>query len=149
MRRARARGAAAFLAFALLAPGCDLVSSLTPFGIGHQDYRGGVENVNGDWVGSTASGGEVTFQVGNNSAARLHFLHVAPGCTLTFEDLATLVPVIDNTFTVEIRLDQGRFVATGNFTSSGTATGTYFFEALQAGICPTAGSGTFFANKKL
>lgn len=148
MRKAGALGAVV-LAFALVAPGCDLVSSLTPFGIGTRDYTSEGANVNGNWVGKTASGGDVTFQVGNNAVSQLRFLHVTAGCRLPFEDLTTLVPVVNNSFTTEILLDQGRFVATGTFSSSTTCSGTYFFEALPAGVCPTAGSGTFVANKSL
>ena len=146
MRRAGALGAAA-LALALVAPGCDLVSSLTPFGIGTRDYTTEGNNLNGNWAGTTASGGEVTFQVGNDKVSRLHFIHETAGCSLPFEDLTKLVSIVDNSFTIEIRLTQGRFVATGNFTTATRASGTYFFEALPTGDCPTAGSGSFSAEK--
>ena len=146
MRRAGALGAV-FLALTLAAPGCDVVSSLTPFGIGTRDYSTEGANLNGDWAGTTASGGEVTFQVGNDEVSRLRLFHEATGCSLPFEDLTNLVPIVNNIFTIEIRLTQGRFVATGNFTSATRVSGTYFFEALQAGACPTAGSGTFSAEK--
>ena len=76
------------------------------------------------------------------------FLHVAADCTWTFESDGELTPVVDDVFTVEISYDQGRFVATGTFTSSTTCSGTYFFEgAPGAGVCPTSGTGTFVAQK--
>lgn len=150
MRRTRARAAAVILAFALGATGCELVSSLTPFGIGTQDYGAGGENVNGVWAGTTSTGGDVSFQVGSDTVSKLHFHHVAVGCTLSFEALSLTPPVVDGGFTIDMPLDiQGRFVASGTFTSSTTCSGTYFFEALPAGSCPTAGSGTFSANKSL
>jgi hypothetical protein len=149
MRRTGALGAV-LLALALFAPGCDLVSSLTPFGIGTRDYSTEGANVNGNWVGKTASGGDVTFQVGNDTASRLRFIHVAPGCALPFEDLSTLVPIVSSRFTLEVDLTTGgRFVASGFFASATAASGTYFFEGLPAGVCPTAASGTFTANKSL
>ena len=59
MRRARARAAAVLLVLALGAPGCGLVDSLTPFGVGTRDYASrGLQNVNGTWAGTTATGGE-------------------------------------------------------------------------------------------
>ena len=152
MRGAGARAAAVILALALGAAGCDLVSSLTPFGIGTQDYNSGsgVGNVNGNWAGKTASGGEVTFQVGSDTVSELRFQHVAGDCTLTFESLNIAPPIVDGRFTLDLPVEpQGRFVATGNFTSADTCSGTYFFEALPAGPCPTSGSGTFTANKTL
>ncbi|MHB8836881.1 MAG: hypothetical protein ACYC9Y_14430 [Candidatus Methylomirabilia bacterium] len=148
MRGARALAAAVILAFAFGASGCELVSSLTPFGIGTQDYGGGAENINGTWEGQTSSGGVVTFQVGSDAVSQLHFHHVAPGCTVSFEALTLTPLVVDGVFTLDMPLDvQGRFVVTGTFTSATTCSGTYFFEALPAGTCPTAGSGTFFAGK--
>jgi hypothetical protein len=147
MRRARARAAAVSLALALGTPGCGLVDSLTPFGVGTQDYGGGVENVNGNWAGKTGNGGDVTFQVGNNTVSSPVFLHVTPDCTWRFESLTIVAPVVDSVFTIEIPYDQGRFVATGRFTSASACSGTYFFEGLGAGVCPTAGTGSFTANR--
>jgi len=147
MRKARARAAAVILALAFGASGCDLVSSLTPFGVGTQDYSSiGGNNVNGDWVGKTGSGGDVTFQVGSDTVLKLHFQHVEGACILNF-DATTTVPIVNGEFTVEIALTQGRFVAAGKFPTSATCSGTYFFEALPAGGCPTAGTGTFVAEK--
>jgi hypothetical protein len=146
MRRARARVAAVILALAFGASGCDLVSSLTPFGVGTQDYTGGGGNVNGTWAGQTASGGEVTFQVGSDTVSKLHIVHIAGACTLTF-DAPTSILIVNDGFTVEIPLDQGRTVASATFTSSAGCSGSYFFEALPTGGCPTAGTGTFVAQK--
>jgi hypothetical protein len=147
MRRAGALAATALLAIALFAPGCDWIGSLTPFGIGTRDYAAEAENVNGLWTGQTGTGGEVTFQVSNDAVSRLHFLHIATGCTLTFEDLSNVEPIVGGGFSFEILLTQGRVVATGNFSSATTCSGTYFFEALPAGVCPSAGNGTFVAEK--
>jgi hypothetical protein len=146
MRSARALAAAVILALALGASGCGLVDSLTPFGIGTQEYGAGGENVNGTWAGQTASGGEVTFLVGSDTVLNLQIVHVAGDCTLPF-DATTDILIVDGGFTVEIPLEQGRVVATATFTSSTTCSGSYFFEALPTGGCPTAGTGTFGAQK--
>ena len=146
MRRARARVVAVILALAFGASGCDLVSSLTPFGVGTQDYKAGGGNVNGTWAGQTATGGDVTFQVGSDTVSKLHIVHIAGACTLTF-DAPTSELIVDGGVTVEIPLDQGRAVATATFTSSTTCSGSYFFESLPPGGCPTAGTGTFVAKK--
>ena len=148
MRLAGAFTAAVLLSIASVANGCK-PSSLTPFGVGYQNYSVNTDNVNGNWAGKTANGGAVSFQVGNDTVSNWRLLHVTSSCTLTFEDLSTLFPVVDNEFTIEIILDQGRFVATGRFTSTTAASGTYFFEGLQAGLCGTAGTGTFTATKTL
>jgi len=148
MRQAGALAAAVLLALALGAAGCNLVSSLTPFGIGTRDYSGtGGENLNGDWVGTTASSGEVKFQLGNNEVSNLRFLHIEGACTLTFEALTATDRVVNDGFIVEIALSQGRFVATSKFTTASSCSGTYFFEGLPTGGCPTAGTGTFVAEK--
>jgi hypothetical protein len=146
MRRAGALAAAVILALALGAPGCK-PSSLTPLFIGTQDYSGGNLSVNGTWAGKTANGGDVTLQIGSDMLSRLKVLHVETGCTLTFEVTDAATPIVDNVFTVEILYDQGRFVATGTFTTADTCSGTYFFEALGAGVCPTSGTGSFTAEK--
>ena len=150
MRGAGARACALILALACGASGCELVSSLTPFGIGTQDYGAGFENLNGSWAGKTATGGDVTFQVGSDTVSKLHLHHVADGCTLSFEAVTLAPPIVDGGFTLDMPLDtQGRFVATGSFTSATTCSGSYFFEGRPAGSCPTAGSGTFTADKTL
>jgi hypothetical protein len=148
-RRAGLFGAASLLALALCAPGCDLVDSLTPFGVGHQDYStsGISANVNGVWTGATASGGEVSFQVGTNVVTQLSVQHIEDGCTLTFEVTSMQEPVVDGAFTHEFKAAQGRVVVSGRFTSSSTASGTYSFEGFPTGDCPTSGRGTFAAEK--
>ena len=152
MRRARARTAAVILALALGAPGCGLIDSLAPLWVGTQDYGAGSENFNGDWEGETATGGgkSVTFQVGSDKVLNLHFLHITADCTLVFDALSLAPPIVDGEFTLDLPGEtQGRFVATGKFTSATTCSGSYFFEALPAGPCPSAGRGTFVANKIL
>ena len=147
MRKARALAAAVLLALVSGASGCGLVDSLTPFGVGTQDYSStSGSNVNGDWVGKTGSGGDVTFQVGSDTVLKLHFEHVDGACTLPF-DATTTEPIVNGEFTIETALNQGRVVVTVKFTSSTTCSGTYFFEALPAGDCPTAGTGTLVAEK--
>lgn len=152
MRQAGARAPAVLLVGALLAlvaPGCDLVSSLTPFGIGHQDYSSGEKNVNGVWAGTTASGGAVTFQVGNDVLSKLNLTHISTGCTLKFVVDTISARLVDDTFSLEMTLETGgRFLASGTFTSATTCTGSYRFEGRPAGVCPTAAGGTFTANKK-
>jgi hypothetical protein len=147
MRRAGALAAAMLLAVALAAPGCNLVDSLTPFGIGHQDYSSSSANVNGNWTGTTASGGEVKFQVASGNVLAFHLVHIDAGCTRTFEDTTTVVQVVDGFFTFEIPLPQGRFVASGRFTSGSSFSGSYSFEGLPAGACPNAASASFTALK--
>ncbi len=148
MRLRRTLAATLLLALALGAPGCDWIGSLTPFGIGHQDYSGSGENVNGNWVGKTATGGDVTFQVGSNTVSQLHLNHVATGCTLSFLAETTTALVVDGRFALEYNIDTGgRFSMTGTFTSGSAATGTFLFEGLPAGICPSTGNGTFTATK--
>jgi hypothetical protein len=152
MRRARARATAVGLALALGMHGCGLVDSLTPLGVGTQDYGGaGVENLNGNWAGKTATGGDVTFQVGDDTVIDMILNHVTADCIKTFKQVVTSPPpIVDGVFTLELLYaDQGRFVMTGTFTSSTTCSGTYFFEAFPAGVCPTSGSGTFTASKTL
>jgi hypothetical protein len=148
MRLSGAGAAAVLLTLVLGAAGCDLVSSLTPFGIGHKDYGGESENRNGTWKGKTATGGEVTFQVGSDKVSELLLHHVSAGCNLAFDILDFAPPVIDGVFTIDMPAEiQGRIVITGNFTTASTCSGTYLFEGFQAGACPSAGSGTFFAEK--
>jgi hypothetical protein len=151
MRRARARAAAVSLALALGMLGCGLVDSLSPFGVGTQDYGAGVENLNGNWAGKTATGGDVTFQVGDDTVTNMILYHVTADCIKSFNQVVTSPPpIVDGVFTLElIYSDQGRFVMTGTFTSSTTCSGSYFFEAFPAGICPTSGAGTFTASKTL
>ena len=147
MRGAAARAAAVLLVLALAAPGCDLVDSLTPFGIGTQDYDSGNLSVNGIWAGTTGSGGAVEFQVGSDTVIDFTLNHVADGCTLPFEALSIAAPVVSNVFIIELALDQGRFTATGRFTADTTCSGTYRFESLPAGVCPSSGTGTFTAQR--
>ena len=79
----------------------------------------------------------------------LLLLHVTADCTLPFEDASSTVPIIDDIFTFEVPLDQGKLTVKGIFTSSTTCSGTYVFEALPAGgACPSAGSSTFTAVKQ-
>jgi len=147
MRRAGTLAAAALLAVALVPAGCDLVSSLTPFGIGHQDYSGSSTANNGAWAGQTTSGGKVSFQVGSATVSNFHLIHIDTGCSRPFDDVATTAPVVDGAFTFEIPLSAGRFVAKGRFTSANDCTGSYTFEGLPAGSCPSAASASFTAQK--
>ncbi len=147
MRSVRGRAVAFFLALALGTPGCDWVGSLTPFGVGTRDYSNEGVNVNGGWVGKTATGGAVTFQVGNDTVSRVVFVHITPGCTLTFTETATLAPIVNDIFTLQVDLEQGRFVVTGQFTSATACSGDYHFQGLQAGLCPTVGTGTLKETK--
>jgi len=147
MRKAGALATGVLLALAFVASGCDLISSLTPFGVGTKDYSATGANVNGTWAGKTGSGGDVTFQVGNDTVSQLIVQHVTTGCTLSFEADSTTAPVVNGGFTIELTLTQGSFVATATFTSATTCSGTYSFKALPSGDCPTAGSGSFTANK--
>jgi len=150
MMKTGARAAAVLLALALGVAGCK-PSSLTPFGIdtkSPQDYDNTSQNVNGTWTGKTASGGDVNFQVGSDTVSKLVLNHVAAGCTITFEAADVTAPVVNDGFTLEKAVDAGgRIVITGTFSSASTSSGSYFFEGLPAGVCPTSGTGTFGANK--
>jgi hypothetical protein len=152
MRRTGALAAAALLALALFAPGCDLVSSLTPFGVGHQDYGNGGgaggENLNGLWSGSTGGGGPITFTVASGKVSNIKFLHVGE-CLQSFELTAREVQIADDMFVYENRFEsQGRILVEGHFTSPENCSGTYFYEGLATGGgCPTAATGTFTAER--
>jgi len=150
MRRALAPGAAVILALGLVASGCGLVDSLTPFGIGTRDYGGGSENVNGDWTGSTGNGGDFAFQVATDKVLDINFTHVTADCSQPFELTAKVVQVVDNTFVHENNFDtQGSIIVQGRFTSASTCTGSYTFKGLAASRCAdlTSGTGTFTATK--
>jgi hypothetical protein len=152
MRNARARVAAVLLPLALVAAGCDLVSSLTPFGIGHKDYSVSTEGVNGDWAGKTNNGGDFTFQVASDRVLNIVFKHIGADCNQPFTLDAKTVPVVDGVFIYEnVFAEQGQVRVEGHFTSDTTCTGTYSFEGLPASRCLnlTAGNGTFAATKKL
>ena len=150
MRKAGALVAAALLALALGAPGCK-PSSLTPFGIGYQDYGGGKgDNYNGGWIGATSTGGTVVFLVGNSQVTELLLQHVTADCTITFGGTVTGVLIADGGFRFEAdltNLSQGRIIVEGRFSSPTASSGTYSFEGRPAGVCPTAGTGSFTANK--
>jgi len=153
MRRVGALAGAALLVLALGVSGCDLVSSLTPFGIGHKDYGSGADSINGFWSGSTGTGGPVTFQVADSHVYEMRLLHATPECSLDFKAESSATTIIaDDSFRLELNLTdlgQGRIVFEGRFTSSSTCAGSYFFKGRPAGICPTAGSGTFRVEKTL
>ncbi len=148
MRRTGALAAGALLLLALGVAGCK-PSSLTPFGIGTQEPDTAGTGVNGLWEGTTSTGGEIRFQVGDDVVTTLLFSHVDANCTLSFESpSSSTTTIVDDLFTLEVALTQGRFVVEGRFTSSTTSAGSYFFEALAAtSSCPTSGSGTFDATK--
>ena len=147
MRKAGALTAAVLLVLALAAPGCDLVSSLTPFGIGNRDYGSGSDNTNGLWTGKSSTGGDVTMQVGSSTVTSLMIHHIDGACNLPLEAQSVSEPVVNNVFSVTVDLTQGRFTAIGTFTSPTTCSGSYSFEGLAAGTCPSSGSGTFTAQK--
>jgi hypothetical protein len=148
MRKAGALLAAvALLALSVGTGGCGLIDSLTPFGVGTRDYSSAGDNVNGTWFGTTDSGGAVSFQVASETVSVPKFLDTVADCTRDFTSEADTAPVVDGRFTIQILYDQGRFVASGTFTSDGTCSGTFFFEALGASACPSNGTGTFVAVK--
>lgn len=147
MRGAAARAAAVLLLLVLATPGCDLVDSLTPFGIGTQDYDSGNHAVNGTWFGATGSGGAVVFQVGSDTVIDFALSHISESCVLQFEAPSIAATVVENVFIVDVTLDQGKFTATGRFTSASASSGTYRFEALPAGLCPSSGAGSFTAQR--
>ena len=151
MRKAVALVTAALLTLALGVGGCDLVDSLTPFGVGYQDYSATGGNLNGVWSGTTDEGGDVGFQVGNNEVNEMLLVYKSGSCTINFEGSTGPVPIIDGAFLLErdlTSLEQGRIVVTGRFTTSTTGTGSFRFEGLPASAaCPTSGVGSFVAEK--
>jgi len=152
MRSARAGAAAVILALALGAPGCGLVDSLTPFGVGTRDYasEGTTENINGVWSGTASNGKPLSFIVASELVTDIKFSHTVGDCTQPFELTAKKVPVVNGTFVYENNFEtQGSIRVEGRFTSAETFTGRYQFQGLPTSSCPgiTSGSGTLAATK--
>jgi hypothetical protein len=151
MRSGAVRAALALAALALAAGGCsDLVSSLTPFGVGDRKPDRNEVAYSGVWDGATSSGGDVLFQVAGGLVGPLLLQHVSGTCTLTFgtaEDATA--PIDDGRFTFELEIDpQGRIVIEGTFVTTETLSGSYAFDGRASTTgCPTSGSGSFTATK--
>ena len=150
MRSRAGRAAVALAALALAAAGCtDLVSSLTPFGLGDRGPDQSQTAYSGIWQGSTSASGDVTFNVVNNEIADLALSHVL-ACGqpwgFTTEDV---IIISDGQFSATFTMDpQGTFDIQGDFTSPAAVRGSYAFRgiATPAG-CETSGSGSFTATK--
>ena len=149
MRRAAAGAAGALAALAIATAGCDAVSSLTPFGLDWTEPASPTENASGLWSGTTSTGGEVTFQVGNNEVLAFTLTHSATGCVLTFGATDPLPIDANGAFSLELAEENRVFIARGQFTSATTCSGSYFFEffSVVGGACPRTNSGTFTATK--
>lgn len=148
MRRG-SRLAAAALALALSAVGCDLFSSLTPFGLGKRGPETSEGLYSGAWQGATSTGGAVTFNVVNGEVVDLVLTHRL-SCGVMLEILLTdAILVEDGAFSTDAPLDpQGRAVLSGRFSSPDGATAAYSFESLPTSArCETAGRGTFTATR--
>jgi len=150
-RRARCAGPAllALAALALAAAGCDLVDSLTPFGLGSRgpDESGGTYS--GSWKGTTDAEGEVTFTVISSEVNDLLLTHTLSPCGLALEfSFSEPLPIEGGEFSGQISLDpQGQATVNGRFTAAGAASGTYSFSALPTSAqCPSSGRGSFTAE---
>ena len=140
LRAARA-GAALLALAAVLACGACKPSSLTPFGI---DRRAPLApGFNGQWEGSTESGGAVSFLVASDEVTTITLAHREAGCVERVFDLGDNPALVqDGTFRSEIFLDPaGRIVVEGTFAASDRVSGTYFFEGLPR-IAPCSASGS-------
>lgn len=151
MRSRAVRAAVALAALALAAGGCsDLVSSLTPFGVGDRKPDQNEVAYSGVWEGTTSSGGGVLFQVAGGLVGPVVLQHVTGTCTLTFSTAEdTTTPIDDGRFTLDLELDpQGRWVTEGTFVTTESLSGSYAFDG-RASVtgCPTSGSGSFTATK--
>jgi hypothetical protein len=146
MRLRSTLAVAAAAAIVLGALGCK-PSSLTPFGLGTRGPESSGAGVNGTWQGTTSSGGTVAFQVGDDRITTLLIDETTGDCTRSLST-TTDVDVVDDAFTIELALTQGRVVIAGRFTSSTTCSGSYSFEGLAIeGTCPTRGTVSFTASK--
>lgn len=150
-RPGRAATALAAAALALAAAGCsDLVSSLTPFGVGDRKPDQSQVAYSGVWAGPAGGGGGIAFEVSGGEVRNIVLQHVTDTCTLTFAaDEATAVAIDGDSFTYDAAIDpQGRILIEGQFVSSSSARGNYSFEGRASTTgCPTSGSGGFSANK--
>lgn len=144
-----AAAAGALAALVLATAGCDAISSLTPFGINWRKPESPGQNPSGLWSGTTPTGGDVTFQVGNDEVLKLTLIHSASGCLLTLEAPDPAPIDAGGAFALDVADEKRRFLAQGQFTSSTTCTGSYAFElySVVGGSCPSKGSGTFTATK--
>lgn len=153
MRSRAVRAAVALAALALAAGGCsDLVSSLTPFGLGDREPDQNEVAYSGVWDGTTSSGGGLNLQVADGLVGPLVLQHVTATCPLPLTFVTGVdegAPIEDGRFTFDGALEpQGRIVIEGTFTSTETLSGSYAFDG-RASItgCPTAASGSFTASK--
>jgi hypothetical protein len=143
------RLAAAGLALALAAAGCDLVSSLTPFGIGERGPDVSQDLYSGSWSGSTSAAGTVAFNVVGGEVVDLVVTHALDCGVLLELPFTEAILIEDGAFSAEIQLDpQGNAVLSGRFTSRDSATAAYSFRSLPtAANCQNAGAGSFTATK--
>jgi hypothetical protein len=148
--RHRARVAAVTLAaLALAAAGCsDLVSSLTPFGIGNREPDPVVGTYSGSWLGTTNASGVVTFTVVSGEVTDLVLTHQL-SCGIVMEFAFDALLIENGEFTAELALEpQGRVVLAGRFASPRSCTASYSFESLPTSAsCERSGGGSFTAEK--
>jgi hypothetical protein len=153
-QRARRAGSSAgtlvlALALALAAAGCDLIGSLTPFGIGDRGEDTSQGTYTGAWSGPTSAAGQVTFTVTSGEVIDLVVTHTLPCGVIEQFEFTDALLIQNDEFSARRALDpQGTVSIRGRFTSSDSATGSYIFSSLAtSGQCPTSGQGTFTASK--
>ena len=149
LRARRAGSGVGVLALALVFAGCDLIGSLTPFGIGDRGEDTSEGNYTGAWSGATSASGQATFTVTSGEVRDLLLTHTLP-CGLVLEFAFTDALLIQSDeFSARLALDpQGTVSTRGRFTSSDTAAGSYVFSSLATSAqCPSSGQGTFTATR--
>ena len=149
VRRAGSSAGALVLALALAAAGCDLIGSLTPFGIGDRGEDVSQGTYTGAWSGPTSAAGQVTFTVTSGEVIDLVLTHTLPCGVIEQFEFTDALLIQSDEFSARRALDpQGNVVVRGRFTSPDTATGDYTFSSLATSAqCPSSGQGTFTATK--
>lgn len=148
--RHRARWAAvALAALAFAAAGCDLVSSVTPFGLGSRGADESKGTYSGHWIGATSTAGEVVFTVRSGEVVDLVLTHTL-SCGLPYEvSFTDPLPIEGDGFSGDLTLSpQGRVFISARFTSPESVNGSYTLTSLPSSPpCPTSDRGTFTAGR--
>jgi hypothetical protein len=139
---------AAAVAIVLGPHGCK-PSSLTPFGIGEQDYSASGGGFNGVWQGTTSTGGTFAFQIAGNKIVSFTSFPLGPTvCPTEIFAINEPIPIENDAFTIDLSDGNDRFVAEGRFSSETECSGTYRIELHSTvGGCSGTGSGSFVATK--
>lgn len=136
------------LIICLIFLGCDSDSPTAP-----STPTGPSKNYNGNWKGSTSTGGSVRFKVADNMVSELFLEHKSRTI------FGVCIVTLTNTYNVSISGDSFKFkhkksisehgVIEGTFTSETTCSGKYDFSTGKFGLCPPfTVKGTFDANRQ-